>query len=180
MSLKALIKDNTILLEQDKQLLLELPPHMYTVSHQPHGSTLGEQFRHIIRRYEDIIAGRGANLIDYTQPERLKPNYTKPTHVNQLEVDQTYAITTLTNLQQQITLITEDTPLSIIETTAEEKRVTLASTLSRELATVANHTVHHHAIISLLLFQKNYDLEKHLAQGYSMNPTTQFAKKYNA
>jgi hypothetical protein len=175
MNLHALIQDNVLLLDQDVQLLRELSPSLYTKKFTPYQASLGVQFRHLIRRYEDILVT--GNDFNYTQPERLEKEYTVPEHVTQLETNKEYTIQYLKELMCKLLRLHEDHWVNIIETAGQEK-VEVPSTLSRELVDASNHTTHHHAMIATLLAHEKFSLlPQFLEKGYGFNPATIHARK---
>jgi uncharacterized damage-inducible protein DinB len=176
MNIRALIEDNVLLLDQDISLLKELSEELYVKSFQPYHASIGEQYRHVLRRYEDILSFD--TCIDYTQPEREEEGYKKPEHVQRLETDKEYTLQYTKELMCKLLSLREDKWVDVIET-AGEKKVKVPSTLSRELADASNHTVHHHAMIATLLSQEHFThLARFLDKGYGFNPATIHARKH--
>ncbi|SFT39716.1 DinB family protein [Halomonas saccharevitans] len=155
-----LIEENRMALAQLNSLLDDLAPEAYRRVFGVHGRhTLGKHVRHIIDHYEALIDGleAGAETLDYEQRRRDPALEARPdeaarrlaaldTWLSSLQGQASPERLTLRHCQDA------DAPASD-RVADDEARLALPSSLARELAFLASHTVHHMAIIGLLAEQ---------------------------
>jgi len=147
-------------LAQLNSLVDDLTPEAYRRVFGVHGRhTLGKHVRHIIDHYEALIDGleAGAETLDYEQRRRDPALEAWPDEAaRRLAALEAW----LSSLQGQaspecLTLRhCQDADAPDPDRVADdEARLALPSSLARELAFLASHTVHHMAIIGLLAEQ---------------------------
>ena len=145
-TLQLLIDENCKLLQQGIDLVDLLPEAIYAQNvHEHFSSGVGRHFRHILDFYDRFSSG-SPGQIDYDARERDARVETDPGYGQDRA---SRAIASLEKLQAV------STPQSVevrVETCSPDG-VGLATTSSieRELAHLASHTVHHYAIIRMIL-----------------------------
>lgn len=108
-------------------------------------SPVGAQYRHVLEHYQCLLAGVGGGRVDYDARAR------DPL----IEQDRDHALQATRDLLQEIASLPHDPNRSLTVqmdcggggTCPEWSR----SSLGRELQFLASHTVHHYALIALLL-----------------------------
>ncbi len=129
---------------QGVSLLERLGDAPYTSTVGRH-SPVGAQYRHVLEHYQCLLAGLDGGCVDYDARAR------DPL----IERDRGHALRTTHDLLQTIASLPSDPDLSLEVqmdcggggTCPEWSR----SSLGRELQFLASHTVHHYALIALLL-----------------------------
>jgi hypothetical protein len=144
-----LVEENVGLIEQAVELIASIDLDRYTNNEHAHFSSgMGKHVRHILDFYDRFVQGRGS-FVDYNARRRDE----------RIESDPDYAITvaraTIESLRD-IVAETDGSGLQELEVSSEVQdeagdSLRVASSLGRELSTLASHTVHHYAIIALLL-----------------------------
>ncbi|TGL75481.1 DinB family protein [Leptospira jelokensis] len=161
----SLYEENEILLKEGIALLEILPDDFYHSERDDGLSSVGEHFRHIIEHYQMFLQGIARGYIDYDKRERnLK-----------LETNRTYALEILGTLCLALLQngIPEGQVLVSQNYNPEFPKPVLSSTIERELLFLVSHTVHHYAIIAMIL--KGYGFTVPNRFGYS--PATLYAKQ---
>ncbi len=140
---------NIHFLEQGIELLEEIPDNLYALENGTyHKSGIGRHFRHIIEHYYSLIEADFTGQINYDERERNL----------RLENDREFMITSLKlvcdslnkwektpdTLSNKITVISNE-GIKIADKIASE------SSVLRELQFLISHTVHHYALIGLIL-----------------------------
>ncbi len=144
-----LIRDNIAFLHQGIALLENIEDHIYQNDHHTYFQNgVGKHFRHVLDHYGNFFDGIITG-IDYDARERDP----------RLESDRAFAIeksqeniNALTHLENRLDLF--EKPISIkcnegIDNCAEN--LWSESNLKRELSFLISHTVHHYAMIALIL-----------------------------
>ncbi|PWG63084.1 DinB family protein [Sediminicurvatus halobius] len=138
-SIDALAAQNVHLLGQLEQLLGTLPVAVYRSRPARHGSTIGAQTRHVLDHYDRLLA-RDSDAVDYASRERD----------GRTETDPERAATRVARIRQGLRDLRNENQALRIRDSAATPEEGLASSLARELAFLASHTVHHLALIALL------------------------------
>jgi hypothetical protein len=128
------------------------------------GQRAGSHLRHILEFYECLFAGLGRGRIDYDarkRDETVENNRRAAGErirllVRQLETDA--RLRRDTNL-----LVRAEAPGA-----GTEQAAWLPSTISRELQTLSSHTIHHFALISVILRLHGF----HVDANFGMSPST--------
>jgi len=137
----ALVQENDQLLAPLEEALGTLPESAYRSTPAPHGGSIGQQTRHVLDHYDLLLGHRGGS-IDYGRRRRDE----------RTERDPAVAARRLRTVRDHLQrLDAGDHALRVWqETLSDGDRLPLESSLARELAFVASHTVHHLAVIALL------------------------------
>lgn len=140
--------DSVHYLEQGIELLEGISDEIFrNNSHELFSSGVGKHFRHIIDHYTALLEGMESTegFINY-DARRRNPR---------LEEERAFAIETLKRTCREIEKLEYDRPglrIEAIPGTADEgQSVQTESTLQREFQFLTSHTIHHYAIIALLL-----------------------------
>ena len=136
----------TSLLDEMSTLLMELPASVYTARPLPGVSgSIGEHVRHAL---DHIAAFAGARLPDVLTYDRRERG-------TAVEADSGAALRAILRLRAALTMVEVTNIDQSITVTAVLSRgdapVSMRSSLRRELAFVISHTVHHQALIAMLL-----------------------------
>jgi uncharacterized damage-inducible protein DinB len=105
---------------------------------------VGAHVRHVLDHYESFLGGLESGRIDYDRRERDR----------QLELDPTLARERLESCARRLERFPAhelDRPLAVTTSSAPGRAREGASSLSRELQFLASHTVHHYALIAVLV-----------------------------
>ena len=143
-----LIDENAELLTAGAGVMTAIAPELYRAGHDcATRGGVGKHFRHILEFYEQLIQ-RQDGTVDYQLRQRDP----------RVEQDAAYAaelVTQVVSLLDQMRGLSSDTLLTVVTEVygADGAPVRTASTLGRELAALASHTVHHYAIVAMLLRQ---------------------------
>lgn len=140
------IHDCIGLLQQVAGVIRRVDDHIYTAAHpaSPRGSIAGH-LRHVLEFYHCFLQGCTSGRIDYNQRARD----------SRIEADRTYAGEQIANLIVRLrehSLVSGDRQLLV----ALEGSIGVAvpvsiSSVLRELDFLQSHTVHHYALIAMLL-----------------------------
>lgn len=140
------VAENTVLLRQLTSVLQDIPAEVYCQNgHDFFSSGIGKHIRHVLDFYEKLFESDG-QVVDYDARKRDE----------RIEVDPLFALDRTESYLQSLSQFAASTdPGSVtvrIETSGGgDAPAEVGSTVDRELAYVACHTVHHFAIIGILL-----------------------------
>jgi uncharacterized damage-inducible protein DinB len=142
------VDSNVFFLKQGISLLEEITNDQYSQNSGPYNkSGVGKHFRHIIEHYFSFLNPVG-RLIDYDARERDL----------RLETDRSFMIEAMESVITGLNKLNDtpsvlDTPFEIRsnEGIGEENSPLSSSSLRRELQFLISHTVHHYALIGLIL-----------------------------
>ena len=142
---------NLALLEQGLRLLDQLTQDSYRATWDGQ-SSIGAQYRHILEHYGCLLAGADAGRVDYDTPPREKV----------LEEDLGAAAQRTRELTARLTAVDPTSLhrplLARHAATADQTDLSgFQSSLGRELLFLLSHTVHHFAVIRLLLQRQGTD-----------------------
>ena len=143
-----LAADNVTYLRQALDLVGRLCDEDYTRQGQPaYGSGIGSHLRHCLDHYSNFLAGLSAGRVDYDARARDP----------RIEQDRTHALSVLTNLiagLQQLAATDGDRVIQVKMDCGDDADPTswwTGSTVRRELQFLISHTVHHYALIAMIL-----------------------------
>lgn len=146
-TIHTLAVDNIRYLEQAVQLLQSISDDTYARP-APHGmgSSVGAHLRHCLDHYDNFLAGISGGRVDYDARRREVL----------LEQSRTAGIEKLQNLVAGLKAVAgqEDAPLAVkMDCGDNEAEATWwsDSSVRRELQFLISHTVHHYAIIKMIL-----------------------------
>jgi len=136
----------TRLLDDLTTVLLQVSRDVYVTKPLPHVSgSIGEHVRHVLDHVAACAAARPHGALTYDTRERGTT----------VETDPGAALRTILRLKAMLAGMTDEhlaAPVIVASVLSRgDPAVSARSTLSRELAFVVNHTVHHQALIAMLL-----------------------------
>jgi len=139
--MKAIINYNLQVLDQLKELLVQLDNEAFTASiHLLYNSSLGKHTRHIIEFYISFFAAFQTQSVDY---DKRKRDY-------KLENDLFFVIENIILIKEQLKKIVGDSTWQITSEMQDNLGTHKGSTTcSRELNYLADHTVHHLALLKI-------------------------------
>lgn len=146
MSTSQLASSNIDSLQTAANLLATLPGDMYTTIVKPYfESSIGKHVRHIIDHYLCFQRDLSSATINYDNRHRD----------TRLELDKAHALQTIEQIQAFLAQLTgaEKQPLEVVmcqDVSLPEGEQT-ASSLARELLFLQGHTLHHFALIGVML-----------------------------
>lgn len=132
-------------LEQAIELVGRLPDGAFARTPERQAKTVGPHLRHVLDHYSAFLAGLSGFRVDYDARER-EPR---------LENETAFAISRMREIAGELSLVEEDLlelPIQIrLEAGGPEAEQWSHSTVRRELQFLLSHTVHHFALIAVLL-----------------------------
>jgi uncharacterized damage-inducible protein DinB len=132
-------------LEELMRLVLALPPDAYCARPSRVSGSIGEHVRHVLDHVSSLVQARPAALLSYDHRARGAA----------LETEPGAAVRELMRLDAALECWNDrslDAPVAVTAVMSSEGQAVAGwSTLARELAFVMSHTVHHQAIVALLL-----------------------------
>jgi hypothetical protein len=148
MSGTQLIRDNISFLRQGVELLGRLTDEMYVNTVTPYFSSgVGKHIRHNLDHYESFLAGPATGKIDYDGRQRDL----------RVETDRRFAAEKMLSIISQLEALPTkklDDPIGVkMNEVGEKSRQSpwSRSTVERELQFLLSHTVHHYALIAIIL-----------------------------
>ncbi len=141
------LDQNLELLRQGIDLLERLDDRVYRGEEAPYRTSysVGPHLRHSIDAYGCLIAGLTEGRIDYDARQRTP----------EVETDRAAGIRALTDIRTALEALRDQNPhreLEIkVDTPSESAGAWSRSTLRRELQFLVGHTVHHFALIAMIL-----------------------------
>lgn len=144
-ALSPVIAANLHCLEQAIELLGRLPERAFARTEERHARTVGPHLRHVLDHYSAFIAGLESFRVDYDARERDL----------RLESELAFAVARMREIVGELVLVEPDQlelPIRIrLEAGGPEAEQWSHSTVRRELQFLLSHTVHHFALIAVLL-----------------------------
>ncbi len=151
---QSLIDGNIGYLQQALALLQHMNDDLYgKIIPLAFGSGVGQHLRHCLEHYESFLAGRQSGKIDYDSRARDV----------RLETDRQYALAHIAAIiaaLRQLDEEDEDRHVQVKqESSAAHEAVPAwsASTVLRELQFLVSHTVHHYALIAMILRMHGFE-----------------------
>lgn len=175
--LSTLIGENAGLIMQGGEVVESIPPEVYANNvHPQFKSGAGKHFRHILDFYDRLLSGwRGT--IDYdcrTREARIEQDAAFAAETDRQIVSRLHDVETAAarshapgNSARGSIGGTPVTVRSEIRD-ANNNGLLVQSSLERELANLASHTVHHYALIALVLRLQGHETPK----GFGIAPST--------
>jgi len=151
-SARALAERNIAFLEQARELLARLSDKDYTAP-GPGGlrGGVGPHLRHVLDHYELLLAGLESQAVDYDVRAR-------DTAVERERVAALEKIGQIVSALRALDGAAVDRPLMVrVDSGEASERFEGASSLGRELQFLVSHTVHHYAVIAVLLRVRGVD-----------------------
>ncbi|MGK0289671.1 MAG: hypothetical protein ACI86H_001117 [bacterium] len=163
--IQSLVEDNIHQLQEIINILQKITTTLYTNNKTPYfDSGVGQHVRHVIDHYYCFFRGlRDGLSISYDQRER-NPD---------VEENREFAIQLLQKIIYQLQKInlSQSTPLRVKSNNHDDIDSTQSwskSSFERELQYLLSHTVHHNAILAIILKLQNHVIEKQ----FGMAPST--------
>lgn len=147
------VNSNMHFLQQGIDLLSDISDELYTKNNTRYSkSGIGRHFRHIIEHYFSLLHSNGS-LIDYDARERNQ----------RLENDRSYMIENLLQVKKALQEFIEHpekldqlVEVRSNEGIGQEHSPVAQTSIRRELQFLISHTVHHYALIGLILQTLGY------------------------
>lgn len=148
-SCKDLIADNIGYLQQAASLLQKIADEIYCKSTPlAYGSSASQHLRHCLEHYESFLNGRQSGKIDYDARARNA----------RIETDRAYALALVNEIITALRRIDEDDAADRGLQVKQDSNASFetasqwsASSVQRELQFLVSHTVHHYALIAVIL-----------------------------
>lgn len=161
-----LVEQNLFFLRQGAELLEQLPDDAYgsSESRGVRRAGVGPQFRHCLDFYSCLLRDLDTGQVDYDRRARQ----------DDVEGDRAAALAEVEAIIDGLATIAGeriDSPLEVRSDLAPGEEPASAwsrSTVGRELRFLASHTVHHYALIALLLKQRGIEP----GEGFGVAPAT--------
>ena len=152
----SLVHENIELLRSGLDVILSIPAALYRADHdRATNGGVGRHFRHIIEFYQRLLQSEGS-MVDYESRPRDPRVERDPVYASSVVNQVIRALDALRaeaadGLRTVVTEVLDDGGMP----------VRTPSSVGRELAVLASHTVHHYAIIALLLRGTGAELPEH-------------------
>jgi len=140
---------NIVYLEQGLDLLRALDDNAYTSAQPPyHESSIGDHLRHCLEHYTSFLDGLDAGMIDYDGRARDM----------RIATSRLVATQTIRDLIARLRAVPQDDkPLRTkMDSDTESAALWSLSSVQRELQYLLAHTIHHYALIAVLLRLQGY------------------------
>jgi hypothetical protein len=143
------LQDNIALLRQGTALIERLEGGIYAGLGDPPGRGIGAHLRHVLDHYQAFLAGFQGDVIDYDARQRG----------GAVESDRQEGLRRMAEVEgglERIEAADRDRLVRVREDAADDSGLedSSASSVRRELQFLQSHTVHHWAIVSLLLAKR--------------------------
>jgi hypothetical protein len=153
-------------LEQGVELIRRLGDEIYAnCPENPYRGGVGAQFRHCLDFYDCFMRGVDNGEIDYSRRERDP----------RLETDRPYAIAKFKAVCDGLAGLTPEHCERAVRVKAEETAPGTpewsSSTVARELQFLVSHTIHHYALIAVLLKMQAFDVGQEFPE-FGVAPST--------
>ncbi len=166
---KYLVDNNIQCLEQGICLLKEMDDEVYMHTASPvYNSCIGDHYRHCVEHYISFLDGVDARCIDYDARKRDK----------RISSDRLYAIQVTGQIIDRLgQLMCQGLSLKIkmdCRLDEEEGAVWTQSTPERDLQYLQAHTIHHYALIAMILRLQGQEP----GEGFGVAPSTLTYRKH--
>lgn len=153
MPIPSILSDNDIFLQQAETLTRRLTAAQYTHSHPPlYHNGAGPHFRHCMDHYTLFLEGVPSGRVNYDHRERD----------GEAQSDPLAMAAWIQELRGGLYKLSEadlDAPLKIqMDCGGEDLQIWSDSSVFRELQFLISHTVHHFALIAMILRDQGVDL----------------------
>lgn len=143
---QTLLTHNMVHLEQGIQMIQELDDAGYTMINPPlYGSSIGAHMRHAIEHYISFLDGLADQKVDYDARKRDV----------RIETDRAFAIGVLEDLIARLAQVSTQDQAVVVkldsDKDADSDEPWSASTIKRELQYLQAHTIHHYALIAMIV-----------------------------
>ena len=139
-------------LEELMRLVLTLPAEAYGARTSRTSGSIGEHVRHVLDHISSFVAARPSAVLSYDHRTRGTAVETEPSAAIREMMRLAAALESWDNRSL-------DEPVAVVAVLSTDgQSVNGWSTLGRELAFVMSHTIHHQAIVALLLEQQGTEV----------------------
>ena len=138
------------------EIISKKEPEVVTKAYQ----AIGRHLRHCLDHFVCLTRGLDSGVVDYDARDRDE----------QVEIDPQQFLSTLETVEQQLWVMDPNTlrrKLTLSQESAPGKRSEMDSNVERELVFLSGHTIHHLAIMMLLVKREGVDVPEDLAVAYS-------------
>ncbi len=161
--LKNLIENNVLCLEQGITLLRDMEDAVYTHTSSPiYNSGIGDHYRHCVEHYLCFLDGVAARRVDYDARKRDL----------RIATERNYAIEVTRRIIDRLNQVAcEGVELHVkmdCRMDDEEGAIWTNSTPERDLQYLQAHTIHHYALIAMILRLQGYEP----GEGFGVAPST--------
>ncbi len=137
---------NIVYLKQGIELLRALDDDAYTAAQPPyHESSIGDHLRHCLEHYSSFLGGLEAGTIDYDARARDV----------RIATSRLVATQTIRDLIERLQAVPRDDKPLLVKMDSDKEAESAApwspSSVKRELQYLLAHTIHHYALIAVLL-----------------------------
>jgi uncharacterized damage-inducible protein DinB len=139
-------------LDELMRLVITLPGEAYRARPSRASGSIGEHVRHVLDHVSSLVGANPLSALSYDHRSRGTAVETQPS----IAVREMMRLDAA--LERWGDRILEDPVVVTAVTTTAQESVTGWSSFARELAFVMNHTIHHQAIIALLLERLDAEL----------------------
>ena len=144
--LKYLIENNIVCLEQGISLLKEIEDHVYTHTDPPiYSSGIGDHYRHCVEHYLSFLNGIDGRCVDYDARKRDLLISTERGHAVKVTEEIIAALKDISCTGAALR-VKMDCKLD-----DEDGAVWVDSTVERDLQYLQAHTIHHYALIAIIV-----------------------------
>ena len=145
-NLKYLIENNIVCLQQGIRLLTELEDSVYVHSNPPvYTSGIGDHYRHCVEHYHSFLSGIDARCVDYDARKRdllISSDRTHAIKITEVIIRDLKALSCSgASLRVKMDCKLDD----------EDGAVWVNSTIERDLQYLQAHTIHHYALIAMIV-----------------------------
>ncbi len=148
-------------IEQCGQLLRLISTESYVDSSRG-TSSVGAHIRHILDRFHCFLAGMPAGSIDYDARKRDK------SIENNLDVAAFALVSVSRRIESMVAMDDLETAITVRESVHHQgPAVTMPSTVGRELMGLVTHSIHHLAIIALIVKSYGYEMDSDFGKAAS-------------
>lgn len=143
---ETLLTHNIVHLEQGIQMIQDLDDAGYMMTNPPlYGSSIGAHMRHAIEHYVSFLNGLAECKINYDARKRDV----------RIETSRAFAVEVLESLVAQLADVSTQDQAVVVkldsDKDADSDEPWSESTLKRELQYLQAHTIHHYALIAMIL-----------------------------
>lgn len=152
--LERLISENLTILNQGIEILDRISAEVYTATNtETFGSSCGGHFRHLIQHYQSFLDGVRDGFVDYDHRDRTVD----------FELDRAAAVQVLHEIRDAFeTLAFDEKPLKILQNYDPQiPKQPAVSGVARELTFLVSHSIHHYALIGIILRLNFIEVPQH-------------------
>lgn len=173
MKLADIVYENRYLIMDNIQVLSQINDSDYNLSSKAFSGndTIGKHNRHIFNFYESVLTSLSSGIVDYESRTR------NPL----IETERKQGIQYGMDIYKKLCKLLDDKSLKDITLEyVDEKNSKVPTSFSRELISAQEHTVHHNAIIRMILSEQNNFKNIDIPTQYGIAPSTTRYKKSQA